>query len=187
VKPQLANCDRCGRQLQVSSTRREDSAPFRRAKVPKGVCPECVMTQFLYNTYPVNMLIDEAGPEILLNAEFMRMAFTQAGIMERCEMYISEVNWQRVVDNWKLPVKVTRDGRNPYRMGDSPRAGKGRDGKLPRLGFGSRDLSGSLTITVDPKTGKPLANGQPMDDDPELADAMGGLLGALKKQRENVQ
>jgi len=57
-------CDRCKRPIQLAAKRRrEDSRPFRLAKVPKGVCADCVMTQFLYNTYPINMQIDRAGPE----------------------------------------------------------------------------------------------------------------------------
>lgn len=117
----LATCERCGRQCQVAPSRREDSKPFRLAKVPKGVCPECVMTQFLYTTYPVNMQIDEAGPELLLNP-MIPQAFEMSGLLQGCDLSIEEINWQRVVDNWKLPVKVKHDGRNPYRMGESPRA-----------------------------------------------------------------
>lgn len=133
-------CDRCKRPLRVAERRREDSKPFRLAKVPKGVCPECVMTQFLYNTYPINMQIDEAGPELLLKPGIAE-AFVSCGLLDGCDLKIEEVNWQRVVDNWKLPVKITKDGRNPYRMGDSPRAGKGRNGELPPLGFFSKGVN----------------------------------------------
>ncbi len=118
---QLANCDRCGRQLRVAESRREESKPFRLAKAPKGVCPECVMTQFLYNTYPINMQIDEAGAELLLKP-MIAEAFVASGLMDGCDMDISEVNWQRVVDNWKLPVDIAKKNpMNPYRMGDSKR------------------------------------------------------------------
>jgi hypothetical protein len=43
-----ANCARCGVLLQVAAARRADSKPFRRAAVPEGVCPDCVMTEFLF-------------------------------------------------------------------------------------------------------------------------------------------
>ncbi len=117
----LAKCDRCAVQLRVAESRREDSRPFRKAAVPKGLCPDCVMTEFLYNTYPVNMIIDERGPEMLLNAESMRMALLSSGVMDpaHCEMDVNEINWRRVVDNWNLPVKLSKSGRNPYRMGDA--------------------------------------------------------------------
>jgi len=76
----IAHCDRCQRKLQVAAQRRKDSKPFRLAKVPKGVCPECVMTQWLYNTYPVNMQIDIAGPELLLKPH-IREAFLASGVL----------------------------------------------------------------------------------------------------------
>ncbi len=118
----MASCNRCGVQLRVSESRREDSAPFRRSLTTKGVCPDCVMTQFLYNTYPINWQLDERGPELLLHP-MIREAFLSSGVMERCEMSIDEVNWERVVANWNLPVKVTNDGTNPYKMGDAKRHG----------------------------------------------------------------
>jgi hypothetical protein len=186
----LANCERCGRLLRVAETRREDSAPFRLSKTKKGVCPDCVMTQFLYETYPVNMLIDEAGPEMLLNAGVMRMAFSSAGILDRCELQIEEIDWERVVANWSLPVKVTRDGRNPYRMGEGPRArSRGDDGvpagKLPPLGFfGPRRsrFDGSLVVSRG-ANGELLANGRPLsEDEPELGAALKGLFDELDKR-----
>jgi hypothetical protein len=113
----IAYCERCKRKLQVAAKRREDSKPFRLAKVPKGVCPECVMTQWLYNTYPVNMQIDIAGPELLLKPQ-IREAFVASGILSGCDLSIDEINWEWLVANWKLPVKVSKSERNPYRMGE---------------------------------------------------------------------
>jgi hypothetical protein len=182
----IAYCERCGRKLRVAEKRREDSAPFKLSKTTKGVCPDCVMTQFLYNTYPVNMIIDEAGPEMLLNADFMRMAVTSSGIMQGCEMDIGEVDWQRVVENWKLPVKIQKSPLNPYRMGESPRAGKGR-GELPKLGFRSPGFRsptpGTLVIRKDPKTGELSCNGEPLRE-PELAGAVENLIGILRPPDE---
>jgi hypothetical protein len=119
----LAHCERCGRQLRVADSRREDSKPFRLAKVPKGVCPECVMTQFLYNTYPVNMQIDIAGPELLLKLH-IREAFLMCGVLNDCDLHIDEIDWRRVVENWSLPVKVAKSALNMYRMGDHARQKK---------------------------------------------------------------
>ena len=90
----------------MAAARRADSKPFRRAAVPEGVCPDCVMTEFLYNTYPINWQIDQVGPELLLKPDFAEAAFVCSGLMDGCEMQIQEVNWQRVVENWKLPVQV---------------------------------------------------------------------------------
>ena len=114
-------CERCHRPLRVDPGR-PDAEIFRRAKVPAGVCPDCLVTQFLYNTYPINLQLDETGPELLLKPG-IREAFLACGIMERADLTIDEVNWQRVVDQWNLPVEIAKNGgRNPYRMGESPRA-----------------------------------------------------------------
>jgi len=126
----VASCERCGKKIQVAAARREDAELFRLAKELKGVCADCVMTQFLYNTYPINMQLDEAGPELLLKPG-IREAFVSCGILDRGDLKIDEIDWQRVVDNWDLPVPINKkDPRNPYRMGESPRAKKRNAGAL---------------------------------------------------------
>jgi hypothetical protein len=128
---QTANCERCGRALRVAESRREDSKPFRLAKVPKGVCPECVMTQFLYNTYPINQQIDEAGPELLLKP-LVAECFRASGLLDDCDLKIEEIDWARLVANWKLPVKVTKGAKNCYTMGES-RARRQRLAEIKKL------------------------------------------------------
>jgi hypothetical protein len=130
-RAKLANCERCGRQLQVSESRQEDSKPFRRSLVAKGYCPECVLTEFLYNTYPINMQLDEAGPELLLKPGIPE-AFAGT-ILKGCEMDISEINWAYLVENWNLPVTIQKKNpQNPYRMGESPRSrSKNPNSKTP--------------------------------------------------------
>jgi hypothetical protein len=120
-------CERCGVKCKVAAQRNPDSKPFRRAAVPAGFCASCVMTQFLYNTYPINMQIDQAGPGLLLKP-MIREAFLSCGILDGCDLNIDEVVWARVVDNWHLPVKINKkDPRNPYRMGEVRAANEARD------------------------------------------------------------
>jgi hypothetical protein len=78
------------------------------------------MTQFLYNTYPVNMQIDQAGPDLLLKPGITE-AFIACGLLDGCDLNIEEVNWRCVVMNWNLPVRIQKSGKNPYRMGDKRR------------------------------------------------------------------
>lgn len=139
----IAYCERCKRKLQVAAQRLEDSKPFRLSKVPEGVCPECVMTQFLYNTYPVNMQIDEAGPELLLKRGVVE-AFESCGLLSHCDLKLNEINWQWLVANWKLPVKIAKDSRNPYRMGE----GKRRGAALAAAGIGQSPLGFFVTEEV---------------------------------------
>jgi len=111
------SCQRCGRACRVAGPFKEKAEMFRRSRSPQGLCSDCVMTEFLYNTYPINMQIDEAGPELLLKPG-VGEAFMQSMILERGDLTIEEISWERIVANWELPVKVSKDSRNPYRMGD---------------------------------------------------------------------
>jgi hypothetical protein len=134
TKP-MAKCDRCGKLITLApeSSRHEDAHPFRLAKEAKGVCANCVMTQFLYNTYPINMQIDDSGPELLLNPA-IREAFIRCGLLAHSDLNIDEVEWSEVVRHWKLPVKIQKSGMNPYRMGESPRA-RSRNAGLPPASY----------------------------------------------------
>lgn len=116
-------CERCGMKLQVAAARNENSAPFRLAAIPKGFCADCVVTQFLYDTYPINMQLDERGPGVLLHPQ-MREAMLMSGILEGCDMNVDEINWQRIVHNWGLPVECRKSATNPYEMGSAARERK---------------------------------------------------------------
>lgn len=172
-------CDRCKRPLQIAERRRPDSKPFRLAKVPKGVCPDCVMTQFLYNTYPLNYQIDQAGPELLLKPGIPE-AFVASGLLDGCDMTIDEVCWPRVVNNWNLPVEVKKgDPRNPYRMGEAKRD------RLPTMGMFDEpeEMPPGITLrgvslVVDARAFKAGGGGKG-----KLGEAIGGLLDALDKRR----
>lgn len=110
-----AFCDRCHAPMRLAAKRNEESFPFKLATVPKGFCANCIVTVFLYNTYPVNEILDRSGPQILL-VPHMRQAF--APIVEKSDMNIDEISWELVVKNWTLPVKQKKGPKNPYRMGE---------------------------------------------------------------------
>jgi len=179
----MTKCERCKRLIALApeSMRREDSYPFRLAKVPKGVCANCVMTQFLYNTYPINMQIDEAGPELLLNP-LIRDAFLASGLLGHCDLNIDEIDWAELVKNWNLPVKIQKSGLNPYRMGESPTA-QARAQGLPRpsLNFYPGDLPSAVNPFADlgkepycPNCGNPTSG-------PDLPSAVGTLSEDLQR------
>jgi hypothetical protein len=179
----LAKCDRCSVQLRIAESRRQDSRPFRKSATIHGHCPDCVMTEFLYNTYPVNMLIDERGPEMLLNAEFMRMALLSSGVMDpaHCEMDVNEINWQRVVDNWDLPVKVAKSGLNPYRMGDAKK--EGRFGN--RFGFFSEENQAERDAAAKKSVADLLTKLHPDDPvSPDDIDTGNGVRGPIYVNRK---
>lgn len=116
-------CNRCGIEVRVAESRSEDAHWFRLAKIPKGFCADCVFTQFLYQAYPINMQLDETGPELLLSP-FMREAVLESGILEKSDLHIDALNWERIVANWSLPVHAPMTATNPYQMGDAARSKK---------------------------------------------------------------
>ena len=138
------------------------------------------MTQFLFETYPINWIIDERGPEMLLNAEFMRMAFIQCGLMEHCpDMDIRQIDWRRLVDNWNLPVKVKGGARNLYRMGEAKErpalSSSGMFAEPEHLPPGMRMSGGSLIVD-----GNAVRAAGAKD---ELSKAVRGLLDAAEESR----
>lgn len=118
---QTCNCGRCGKLLRMAESTAKADAPFKLAKVPDGLCAECVMTEFLYNNYPLNMQLDESGPEILLSPHTPLM-LEQSGVMDGSDLKASEVDWVRLVANWRMPVETRRGPKNPYSMGESDRS-----------------------------------------------------------------
>jgi len=69
---------------------------------------------FLRNTYPVNLLLAQAGPRGLA---FPHIQEQFAGIMRsRCsDAMPDEIGWQAIIDNWDLPFphKLKRSPTNP--------------------------------------------------------------------------
>jgi len=113
-KIEYCNCERCGAKLQVGPAPGPEARMLRRSKVPKGLCINCAVHNFLGNTYPPNIQLAESGPEILLIphiqelfAEIMKAGFADANP--------DEVDWQLIVDNWDLPFpkKVKPSASNP--------------------------------------------------------------------------
>lgn len=108
------NCLRCEARIKLNPAPGSEAKMLRRAKVPKGLCINCAVHDFLRNTYPPNIQLAESGPGILLYpmiqekfADLMRTGLSDAAP--------EEIDWQRVVDNWELPFreKVKASNTNP--------------------------------------------------------------------------
>jgi hypothetical protein len=114
-------CGRCRVPVRVNAERRNpDAQMLRLSKVPKGMCVNCAVTEWLMNTYPINMQIEEMGYEALLNPGIQEMF---GGLMEsaKADARPDEINWELVVANWHLPLNVKRSATNPYLPGDALR------------------------------------------------------------------
>jgi len=120
------NCERCGIRCRVGAIEPSKAKMLRRSTKPKGMCNNCAVTEFLANTYPPNMIIEESqhGAAILLFPQIQeQFAAIMAG---RSDMNPEEINWQTVVDNWNLPLKVKSSPTNPHLPGDSLMRNLGR-------------------------------------------------------------
>lgn len=122
----ICNCERCGVRCRVGAVEPSKAKMLRRSTKPKGMCNNCAVTEFLANTYPPNMLIEESphGAAILLFPQIQeQFAAIMAG---RSDMKPEEINWQIVVDNWDLPLTVKKSPTNPHLPGDSLMRSLGR-------------------------------------------------------------
>jgi hypothetical protein len=64
------------------------------------------------------MLLEESknGPEILLIPALQEQF--KALFQEESDANLDDINWETVVKNWDLPLKVTTSAKNPHRPGD---------------------------------------------------------------------
>ena len=98
-------CLRCGTACKTGTPKAE-SRPFRQA-ADRGLCPNCIVTQFLLSVEPVRDKIAKDGPEILFASDGFHKAFAAqfAAVLRagNCQMTPDEIDWIEVVGNWGLP------------------------------------------------------------------------------------
>lgn len=105
------HCERCKAPCKIAGPRNSDAKMLRRSKEPKGLCINCATHDWLRNTYPVNMLLAQSGPKILLYPHIQEQfkAIMRAGL---ADAQPDEINWNLIVENWDLPF--------PHRIKPSP-------------------------------------------------------------------
>jgi hypothetical protein len=123
---QSCSCQRCGGRCQVTRPGSPDAKMLRRSSNPKGLCVNCAVHDFLRNTYPCNMLLDESGAKVLLQPA-LRQSFAEIMRVANADAKPDEINWNLIVENWELPfpTKVKQSAMNPYRPGEDRPLGKG--------------------------------------------------------------
>lgn len=105
----LCNCSRCGQPCHVGGPKNEDARLLRRAKTPRGYCATCAATQFLKTTLPLSEILREKGPEILL-CPHITAQFAAVMRSGGSDADPSEIDWNRLVANWELPVDGETQG-----------------------------------------------------------------------------
>ena len=95
---------------------------IRWSKVPKGLCVNCAVHDWLRNTYPVNLLLARSGARGLALPHIQEQF---AGIMKsRCSDALpDEIDWRAIIDNWELPfpTKLKRTATNPVSQAELDR------------------------------------------------------------------
>ncbi len=107
-------CQRCGVRCRVDSPGNPDAKMLRRSKVPKGLCVNCAVHDFLRNTYPCNMLLAGSGPSSLAYPHVQEQfaAIMRVGMADAVP---DEIRWDLIIENWDLPFphKVKKSNTNP--------------------------------------------------------------------------
>jgi hypothetical protein len=119
---QKCHCGRCGALCKVDPVAGSKAKMLKHSKQPKGLCVNCAVHDFLRNTYPVNMLLAQAGPRGLALTHIQEQF---AGIMKSAgsDAMPDEIDWQAIIDNWDLPFanKVKSSPMNPMNEEDLAR------------------------------------------------------------------
>lgn len=111
----IVNCSRCGAACKLADTSREDARLLKHATKPEtsGYCPDCAVADFMQNHSPLGQLMmgnPQGGKAMLLDPRVQQQfsGLLQAG---KADASPSEINWQRVHENWDLPFAKKKRGR----------------------------------------------------------------------------
>lgn len=104
------NCDRCGALCQVGADCNPDARLMRKSAVPKGLCVDCAMTNWLKSIEPLPGLFERRGPEVLLQPA-IQVQVAQVLMAANADARADEVNWRTVITNWPLPFPSKRRAR----------------------------------------------------------------------------
>lgn len=119
---QKCHCGRCGVRIRLDPKAVSQAKMLKRSKVPKGLCLNCAVHDWLRNTYPLNLLLAKAGPRGLALPHIQEQF---AGIMKSqiSDALPNEISWQAVIDNWDLPFpdKLKRSPMNPVNQAELDR------------------------------------------------------------------
>ena len=114
-----AICDRCGVRLWVSGPGKDEATVMRLAAEPLGYCANCAISQYIQFDYHFGPrgqggLIDsiDANPSLILLPIFQQ---TMGNLLDhgKADSDGSDINWQVVVDQWRLPWPKKRAKPKP--------------------------------------------------------------------------
>lgn len=110
----LAECTRCGKLCKVAGPPNPDARlmPYATAKEAKerGLCADCAATAFIKGIETLMYGIGLNDVKMLLDQR-VQQQFSQIMIVGKADAKPDEINWQRVVDNWELPLPKAKRGK----------------------------------------------------------------------------
>ncbi len=101
---QRRNCLRCGVECVIAATANRTARPVQHA-ADEGYCVSCVITQFLKVEMPIEELLPSGATVAeALRLPHVRRQFQAVFAAGRSDTSESQVDWERVIANWDLPV-----------------------------------------------------------------------------------
>ncbi|HEB31334.1 MAG TPA: hypothetical protein ENI15_10735 [Spirochaetes bacterium] len=119
---------------------------LRRSKVPKGLCVNCAIHDWLRNTYPCNILLAQSGPKALIHPHVQEQ-FVEIMRIGMADAVPDEIDWALIMENWDLPFghKIKTSSTNPVSQLEFDEI---TDGTRPGIGFDKKDFDSSKQHTV---------------------------------------
>lgn len=112
--PSVVTCIRCGIPCKLANSATEDARLLKHATKPEttGYCADCAVTDFMKNRSQLSALMsmNPAGKEMLL-APHVQQQFARLLEAGKADALPSEINWQRVYENWDLPFPTKKSSR----------------------------------------------------------------------------
>lgn len=149
MNKEIIHCERCKAPCKIGGARNPDAKMLRRSSEPKGLCINCAVQDFLRNTYPVNILLAQSGPQVLLYPH-LREPFADIMRAGLADAKLDEIDWSRIVKNWDLPFpnKVKPGPMNPCSQRELDEIATRKRPGIGQMGIPKRDpLNGKTTIT----------------------------------------
>ncbi len=96
-------CKRCGRACLGERSSRPGARPFRKAV--RGLCADCAVTRFFKDTDEgLGFALPEGfDPSGLLLPHIQRQ-FLQIMSIGGSELAVQDIDWDRVIEQWELPI-----------------------------------------------------------------------------------
>jgi hypothetical protein len=103
-KTKLATCGRCGALGSAGKKPNPDGRLMVYAETPaNALCADCAATAFIKSVETMMAGIEQNGTGVLLMPH-IQAAFGQLMKVGNADARPEEINWQRVVELWELPI-----------------------------------------------------------------------------------